>query len=140
MAEMVCLRLKFSNEDKNKIVKSVKDHMRFMHVQQMRIGKLKVFLAEPNFREELELHRADCLASHGDIGNWDFCNEKLSIFQEEELCPKPFINGEDLISLGLSPGRLFKTILENVREQQMEGIIKDREQALKYIKENYLKK
>ena len=44
------------------------------------------------------------------------------------------VTGYDLIDMGLKPGPIFKEILGEVEELQVEGIITTREQALKYVK------
>ncbi len=47
---------------------------------------------------------------------------------------KPLVTGDDLIAKGLTPGPKFREILDEVRERQAEGTIKDREEALDYLK------
>lgn len=44
------------------------------------------------------------------------------------------VNGEDLKQLGLKPGPIFKKLLEEVENLQMEECIKSREEALQWIK------
>ena len=41
MADDICRRLKMPNDKRKKIVHCVANHMRFMHVQEMRTAKLK---------------------------------------------------------------------------------------------------
>ena len=65
MAARVCQSLRLSNQQLHTVVELVRQHLRFMHVQQMREAKLKRFLRQDDFTEHLELHRVDCLASHG---------------------------------------------------------------------------
>jgi poly(A) polymerase len=138
IADEICRRLKFSNTDREKITGAIERHMKFMHVKDMRLSRLKGFLAEPNIEEEIELHRADCLASHGMLDNWQFCLEQLRSFKEEELKPPPLVSGDDLIALGFSPGPRFKKILEAVSEKQLEGQLTDKESAVRFIKETFL--
>ncbi|MEO0094022.1 MAG: HD domain-containing protein [candidate division WOR-3 bacterium] len=44
------------------------------------------------------------------------------------------ITGHDLIALGLKPGPIFKPILEEMEELQVEGKIKTKEEGLEYLK------
>ena len=44
------------------------------------------------------------------------------------------ITGHDLIALGLKPGPIFKTILEELEELQVEGKIKTKEEGIEYLK------
>lgn len=45
----------------------------------------------------------------------------------------PLVTGQDLISLGLKPGPRFQEILDEIKERQAEGTLKDRREALEYI-------
>jgi len=54
---------------------------------------------------------------------------------------KPLANllqGRDLIALGLEPSLRFKEMLDGIYNLQLEGIISEKEEALEYIKVNYL--
>lgn len=66
--------------------------------------------------------------------------EKIVSFYEESKKerPKPLITGYDLIDLGLKPGPIFKKILQDVEEKRAEKIINTKEEAIEYIKNNYL--
>lgn len=39
------------------------------------------------------------------------------------IAPKPFVSGDDLVASGLSPGPAFRTVLERVYDEQLEGRI-----------------
>ncbi|UCG44225.1 MAG: HDIG domain-containing protein [candidate division WOR-3 bacterium] len=47
-----------------------------------------------------------------------------------------FVNGHDLIALGLEPGPAFKVILQELEDLQLEGTIGSREQGLEYLRTN----
>ncbi len=47
---------------------------------------------------------------------------------------KPLVSGKDLIALGMQPGPGFRIILDAVREQQADGSLKSRQQALDFIR------
>ena len=138
MAEDICRRLRLSTEQIYNVVDLVKDHLRFIHVQEMRDSKLKRFLGKENFQKHLELHRLDCLASHGDLSSYHFCLQKLDEIGQEELKPDPLVNGRDLLSLNLKPGPLFSEILMAVEDLQLEGELDSKKKALDWVKKNYL--
>jgi hypothetical protein len=46
---------------------------------------------------------------------------------------KPLLSGQDLIARGLTPGPRFRVILEEIKERQAEGALKDRQEALDYL-------
>ena len=45
----------------------------------------------------------------------------------------PLVTGQDLIDRGLTPGPKFREILEEIKEKQAEGTLKDRQEALDYL-------
>jgi len=51
---------------------------------------------------------------------------------------KPILKGQDLISLGLAPSKEFKTILNRVYNAQIEGEVSDYNEAILFVKSNYL--
>ena len=96
----------------------------------MRLGTLKRFLSLPHFEQHLELHRLDCLSSHGQLDSYDFVQAKLNELGQEDLRPAPLISGHDLIQAGYTPGEAFGEALKAVETGQLEGEIQTREQAL----------
>ncbi len=137
MADKILRRLRFPNDERNKIMTLVATHMKFKDVRQMRQNRLKRFLQSEVFSEELAMHRADCLASHGMLDNWEFCKKKLEEFGEEEIRPKPLITGHDLIKRGYKPGPLFKKILTAVEDAQLNNKIKNKTAALALVKKKF---
>lgn len=132
--ELIMERLRFSRAEIDATCEAVAQHMVFKDVQQMRVAKLKRFMARPHFDDELELHRVDCTSSHGMLDNYDFLRAKRDEFASEPLIPAPLITGADLIALGLTPGPRFKEILEAVQSRQLEGALTDRDAALAWVK------
>lgn len=134
IAREIMKRLRFSNEEIDGVSECVANHMKFMDVQKMRAGKLKQFVSRPYFEEEMELHRVDCVASHGMLDNLTFLRAKLEEYSHEELKPPPFLSGHDLMALGMKPGKAMKPILEEAFVLQLEGRFKNREDALEWLK------
>lgn len=135
MAEVILRRLRYSNDVISAVVPMVARHMQFMNVQRMRTAKLKRFMAEPTFAEEMELHRVDCGSSNGFTDNYEFLQAKAGEFAAEPLIPEPLVSGRDLIGLGLTPGPRFKELLDAIQTEQLEGRILDRDAAMDYLKE-----
>lgn len=133
IAQRILKRLRLSNAETDAIVELVQDHMKFKDVRQMRLATLKRFMALSTFPEQLKLHRADCLASHGDLSNWRFLRKKLKELPAQVLKPRPLINGHDLLKLGFKQGPLIGTILKAVEERQLEGTLTSKEQALVWV-------
>ncbi len=130
----ICQRLRFSNVETEQILALIGNHMRFMHVQQMRQSKLKMFLRQPRFDEHLELHRLDCSASHGMLDNYEFAKDALEKFDDCELRPLPLVTGKTLISKGgFRAGKPFKEILAAAEEAQLEGAFDNPKDGLKWV-------
>ena len=133
LAGAICRRLRFSNEQIVRIVSLVANHMRFATAPRMRLSKLKMLLAMPQFEDHLELHRLDCIASHGKLDVYRFVQEKMGAFSQEELAPEPLVNGDDLLKMGYQPGPVFGEILSAVWEEQLEGNLRTRDEAVGWI-------
>ena len=127
-------RLRFSNAETDATVVGVKNHMSFKDVKNMRVSTLKRFLARPTIEDEMELHRVDCLGSHGLLDNHEFLRAKQVEFSNAPLIPPPLITGRDLIANGYKPGPLFKKILEAVEAMQLEGTVTKPAEALAWVK------
>ena len=134
MAEEICRRLRFSNEETAQIVTLVEHHLRFKDVPQMKSSTLKRFLRLPRFEEHLELHRLDCLSSHGMLDNYDFVRRFLAETPPEQVRPPRLITGDDLKLLGLQPGPQFRSLLQAVEDAQLDGRLNSREGALEYVR------
>ena len=137
MTEAIMERLRFSRAEIDATVEAVRQHMVFKDVPNMRVAKLKRFMARPTFDDELELHRVDCASSHRMMENYEFLQQKKEEFANEPIIPPPLVRGDDLIALGFKPGPRFGEILEAVETRQLEGTLKSREEALEWVKEEF---
>jgi poly(A) polymerase len=129
IAAAILRRLRFSREEMETILALVRGHMLFMNVREMRPNRLKRLLRTPDFALHLELHRLDCLGSHGLLDHYTFCKQKLEEYPEEELRPPRLLTGRDLIGMGFAPGPIFKEILRAVEDAQLGGEIADAAEA-----------
>src|SRR6266446_4466057 len=137
MAAEICRRLRFSNDDTKQILALVQNHMRFGVVQQMKESTLKKFLRLPGFDEHLELHRIDCLSSHGLLEAYEYAWQRSRTLSPEAIRPQPLITGQDLIEAGYEPGPRFKDILGTVEDAQLEGRLVSHEEAMDLVKREF---
>jgi poly(A) polymerase len=133
MAEATCKRLRFSNEDTEQILALVDNHMKFGAVEEMRASTLKKFVRLPRFEEHLALHRLDCLSSHRNLDSFEFVQRFLQVTPPEQVHPERLLTGDDLQTLGFRPGPLFSEILRALEDAQLEGQIRTRKEAEKYV-------
>jgi poly(A) polymerase len=137
MAEEICRRLRFANDDTEQILALIDNHMRFASVPQMKESTFKRFVRQPRFEEHLELHRLDCEASHGDLTSYQFTRQRIASVPPESIRPVPLVSGDDLIAAGYKPGPRFKEILSSVEDAQLEGRLSSKEKAIEYVRQQF---
>lgn len=146
-ASLVCRRLRLSRDTETLVTKVIKQHMRLFN------------LAAPGGPSRNALHRycrdmgsalpeglllaqADARATAEVMPKEKFTDTEIPMpvvldyyykkFLKVEA--SPLVTGQDLIDLGHTPGPRFREILEEIKERQAEGTLKDRQEALEYIK------
>ena len=137
MAQAVCARLRLSARETERVVELVRHHLRFKDFPRMRRSTQLRFLRLEGFDEHLELHRLDCLASHGDLSTYELARRILEETPLAQIKPAPLLGGDDLIAQGYTPGPLFKEILHTVEDAQLEGKLHTREDALRLLAEQF---
>jgi len=137
MAEAICQRLRFSNEDTEQILALVDNHMKFGAVEGMRASTLKRFVRQPRFEEHLALHRLDCLSSHRNLNSYEFVRRFMEVTPPEQVRPERLLTGDDLQEMGFRPSPLFRQILQALEDAQLEGQIRTREEAKQYVLREY---
>ena len=137
MAEAICQRLRFSNDDTEQILALVGNHMRFGDVERMKPSTFKKFIRLPRFAQHLQLHRLDCEASHRSLRLYDFTRKKMEELPPGEIRPAPLVSGDDLINAGYTPGPLFKEILGAVEDAQLEGRLTSKQETMRFIRREF---
>ncbi|MGH9325974.1 MAG: CCA tRNA nucleotidyltransferase [Terriglobia bacterium] len=137
MAVEICNRLRLSSRATERVVALVENHLRFKDLPQMKRSTQLRFLRMEGFDEHLELHRLDCLASHGNLANYELAHQLLKQTPEEKFRPTRLLDGDDLIALGYIPGPMFRTILRAIEDAQLEGFISTRADALRLLRERF---
>jgi poly(A) polymerase len=143
IAEEICDRFKFEKKLKDKILWLIKNHMKMFEVPNMKKG-VKIFRIlmenEEYSRELLRLNQADTKASippegYADKSAYDKSVSIITELQKDTNGEKiePLISGNDLIELGMKPGKEFKDILENCYNYQIENNISRKEKLIEYL-------
>jgi len=130
MARVVMERLRFPRRDTDRVVFLVGRHMVFKDIRQMREAKVRRLLAEEAFPELLELHRADCAASHKDFSIYEWVRAFVDRLAGEPPLPPPLITGRDVTALGLPPSPRVGQVLRTVENARLDGEIRTRDEAL----------
>jgi len=134
MAEKILNRLRFPKKQITEIVACVRQHMQFKDVKQMCKATLRRLLMRETFPLELELHRLDCLGSHGDLELYDFLVTQAAELKKKPAIRPPLLTGKDLIKLGMQPGPAMGALLNEIREKQLQDELKTPAQARNWAK------
>lgn len=139
LAGQICARFRMSRDSIDTIVRFVDEHLKFREVYRMREATLQRFIRSARFDEMLELHRAEAVVYDGNLGFYEFARSRFEdVLRQGGATPGRILSGEDLIQLGLSPGRKFSEILREVEDLVLEGRIVDKEQALEYVVQKFV--
>ncbi len=146
-AEKIMERLRFSNLMKMKVHRLIKNHMRILNLsRETKETALKRLVNQMGEETPLlVLHTfADKEASRGILSIQidevveNNCLRILRLFNEKDIVhPPPLITGHDVMALGYPPGPRVGHILGMIRQKQVEGEIKNREEALRVLREKF---
>jgi poly(A) polymerase len=136
MARAILERLRFPRKQIDEIASVVLHHMQFKDALQMRKSTLRRMLLRPAFPLELELHRLDCLGSHGRLDVYEYLAAQSRAFQDEPQIRPPLLGGHDLIALGMKPGPAIGALLAEIREKQLQDELKTSDEAREWASNN----
>jgi poly(A) polymerase len=139
MARAILNRLRFPKKQIDEIVACVLHHMQFKDVKQMRKSTLRRLLLRETFPLELELHKLDCLGSHGDLELYDFLIQQAEELKKKPTIRPPLLTGKNLIELGMKPGKEMGALLHEIREKQLQDELKTPRQAKSWAKKQLKK-
>ncbi len=130
VAGEIAHRLRFSNEERERIEWLVEKHQVLCEAPRMRPAKLKTLLVHKGIDELLALHRADALASGRSLDHVEFAERMRAEWTTSgELAPPPLLTGNDLLQMGIPQGPIFRDLLDKVREAQLDRVIDNQGQA-----------
>jgi poly(A) polymerase len=145
-AESLCRRFKLSNDTEKAVTRVIRQHMRLFNLAAPG-GPSKNAMYRycrdigDALPESLILAQADARATREIMPKEQFTDttEPMAAMIEYyytkflKVEAKPLLSGQDLIDRGLTPGPRFRVILEEIKERQAEGVLKDRQEALVYL-------
>ncbi|MBI5282036.1 MAG: CCA tRNA nucleotidyltransferase [Candidatus Solibacter usitatus] len=137
IAREILARLRFPSAAIDAVCSMVAQHMKFKDAPKMTDGAFKRFARQGIFDELLELHRIDLLASQRPLDNWHAVSQRRASIPGGQLRPAPLLRGRDLLQLGYPPGPRFSRILDALEEEQLEGRVTSRDQALEWLNRTF---
>jgi len=129
--------LRISNEESDELA-GVTESAHLLNDAFPRVAVLKRFLARPFSNEaRLLLNRISQAGWHQErIVRLEAAFES---FDPNTVAPIPLLNGDDLVSLGYSPGKAFKIVLDFIYDEQLEDRVSTKEQAIDLARSEYPK-
>ena len=145
-AKETCRRFRLSRDTETMVTAVIKQHMRLFNLSTPG-GPSKNAMhrycrdIKSSLPESLILAQADARATCDIMPKEKFTDTErpmaavLEYYYEKFLKAeaKPLVTGHDLIERGLKPGPRFRAILEDIKERQAAGSLKDRREALEFI-------
>ncbi len=121
--------LKISNQEFDEVEGTIEGVGILLGDAEPRVAVLKRFLARATSGNSREMLNA--LARIGlfqDRVKW--LNGRLDELAKTEFAPAPLITGDDLTAAGMTPGPVFKKILDDVYDAQLEGRLTRKDDAM----------
>lgn len=129
----ICRAIKWSNDETDKTRWTFENIDTLTRAHTLPWSQLQPLLINKWSRDAVELVRAIQLAKRESLESYQLCLEKLDL-PKNQLDPEPFISGDDLRRIGLPPSPAYKTILQSIRDRQLDGEIESAEAALDLAK------
>jgi len=146
-ATFICQRFRLSNETASIVSRLIRHHMRPLNLSAPGGPSRRALYRycrdlKDAVPESIVLSLADAKATlevmpaEGFTDTQELSGQVLEFYYSKFLKAeaKPFVTGKDLIARGMKPGPRFRDVLDEVKERQAEGTLKDRQEALEYLK------
>ena len=120
--------LRISNDELDQMAGALEGVGILLRDPDPRVAVLKRFLARPTAALSRKL--LNRLVCHVGVDRVRRLNDALDQLSQGDFAPPPLLAGDDLVARGLAPGPAFKRALDFVYDEQLEGRVTTREQAL----------
>ena len=127
------LRFKSTNEDRDQAAWLITHRDALRNSQSQKLSLLKRLFVHRDFEELLLLHRKRERMETNGTAESDYIRNLKESLSAADINPPPLITGNDLISLNIRPSPAYKSILEQVRDAQLENAIQTKEQGIEMV-------
>ena len=100
----------------------------------MALSQLKILLASPFFSDLYQLQKAILKVEHKPLSPLLKIKKRISKIPKNQIKPKPLLNGNELMQLGIPPGPALGRLAKQLYIAQLETILQTKEQAIKWVK------
>ena len=142
MTEEILARLKYDNVTRRRVITLVKEHDRIIEPKETAVKRALSRLTPEVFFDLLTIKRADNLAQSPNyrdrLETYDTMEDMARDMLAKNECisvASLAVNGNDLIALGMKPGKEIGEMLTHLLEQVIRGKLEnDKEKLLAYVK------
>jgi hypothetical protein len=127
----LCRQLRMANQQIDKIQWLLENEKSLDDAQARPWSEIQPILVSPHIEDLLKFVEARLEVENRPLQSVTWCRERLR-WPREQLNPPPLIRGDDLLATGVVQGPMYREILEQVRKAQLDGVVTNREEALKY--------
>ena len=124
-AEAVCSRWRLSNKETARVVWLVEHHAALAGCRSARWSAVQPLAISAGIEDLLALEEARRLGSE-DAAHF----RSLLAQPRQTLDPPPLVTGDDLLRHGVRAGPQYKTLLQRIRDAQLDGEVCTRDQAM----------
>ncbi len=122
--------LRYSNAESDEL-RDTLEGIRILLIEPSGVARRKRFLAKPSAGQTRRLLRALAASGYRASEIEAIERELDSLVNSGDYAPSPLITGDTLTAAGLRPGRIFKRVLDDVYDAQLEGRLNSAEEALR---------
>lgn len=128
-------RLKMSNQEIAEITWLIAHRTALTGLPQQPLHFIKPLLAHPCSHLLLAVTEATHASQNSNSEDARFARNFLASHSTAQLDPPPLISGNDVIARGIPPGPRIRTLLESIRNAQLDQLITTREEALQLLQQ-----
>lgn len=129
-------RWKLSNEERRQIASALAHWQVVADAHRLPWSQVQKVLIDRDAESIIELAGAVVMADEADLSGVHLAREALA-WPAEKLDPAPLLGGNDLRELGIPAGPSYRTILESLRDAQLDGVISSRDEAVAMVRERW---
>jgi len=136
LARIVCKRWRLSNEDTDGAEWITKHASTILNAAKSPWSQVQRLMISPRANELLAFCETLATVQGADRNGVDLCRVKLAE-PEETLNPPPLISGNDLRTAKIPAGPIYKSLLDAIRDAQLNGQVSTAEEALEFAKQEW---
>jgi tRNA nucleotidyltransferase/poly(A) polymerase len=136
LADHLKIRWRLSNEEHDGLLYRWESLPSLLAASELPWSRLQRIVVDPRIGDALAMAQAvasiDLAADPQAMAGIQRC-QTARLWPREVLDPPPLLTGQDLTQLGLTPGPTFAKLLQSIRDAQLDGHIRDSDQARAWV-------